>query len=85
LRGTHVCLTLNSTVVRQSFNQGECICHRVPEPATELGIVVRCIELGAEDYLPRPFNPVLPRARLRTVLEKKWLRAKLGTDFGCRL
>jgi signal transduction histidine kinase len=35
---------------------------------------VQCIELGAEDYLPKPFNPVLLRARLSTTLEKKRLR-----------
>jgi DNA-binding response OmpR family regulator len=37
--------------------------------ATELETVVRRIELGAEDYLPKPFNPVLLRARLGTVPE----------------
>jgi len=42
--------------------------------ATEIETVVRCIELGAEDYLPKPFNPTLLRARLGTVLEKKRLR-----------
>jgi adenylate cyclase len=36
--------------------------------------VVRCIELGAEDYLPKPVNPVLLRARLSASLEKKRLR-----------
>ena len=36
--------------------------------------VVRCIELGAEDYLPKPFNPVILRARVTTCLEKKRLR-----------
>jgi adenylate cyclase len=36
--------------------------------------VVRCIELGAEDYLTKPVNPVLLRARLRASLEKKRLR-----------
>lgn len=36
--------------------------------------VVRCIELGAEDYLPKPVNPVLLRARLSSGLEKKRLR-----------
>ena len=35
---------------------------------------VQCIELGAEDYLPKPFSPVLLRARLHTTLEKKRLR-----------
>ena len=42
--------------------------------ATELDTVVRCIELGAEDYLPKPFNAVLLRARLGTVPEKNRLR-----------
>lgn len=36
--------------------------------------VVRCIELGAEDYLPKPVNKVLLRARLASSLEKKRLR-----------
>lgn len=35
---------------------------------------VRCIELGAEDYLQKPFNPVLLRARVTTSIEKKLLR-----------
>ena len=33
--------------------------------------VIRCIEAGAEDYLPKPFNPVLLRARLSACLERK--------------
>ena len=36
--------------------------------------IVRCIEIGAEDYLPKPFNPTLLRARVRACLEKKRLR-----------
>ncbi len=40
----------------------------------EIGSVVRCIELGAEDYLPKPFDPVLLRARIGACLEKKRLR-----------
>lgn len=36
--------------------------------------VVRCIELGAEDYLPKPLNAVLLKARLSACLEKKRLR-----------
>lgn len=40
----------------------------------ELGSVVRCIETGADDYLAKPFNPVLLRARVRASLEKKRLR-----------
>jgi two-component system cell cycle response regulator len=40
----------------------------------ELQSVVRCIEHGAEDYLPKPFDPVLLRARIGACLEKKRLR-----------
>jgi DNA-binding response OmpR family regulator len=40
----------------------------------ELQSVVRCIEMGAEDYLPKPFDPVLLRARVGACLEKKRLR-----------
>ncbi len=40
----------------------------------EIDSAVRCIEIGAEDYLPKPFNPVLLRARLRASLQKKKLR-----------
>jgi class 3 adenylate cyclase len=36
--------------------------------------VVRCIELGAEDYLHKPVNPVLLKARIGASLEKKRLR-----------
>ena len=36
--------------------------------------VVRCIELGAEDYLHKPVNPVLLKARIGSSLEKKRLR-----------
>jgi phosphoserine phosphatase RsbU/P len=41
---------------------------------TELETVVRCIELGADDYLPKPFDPVLLRARVGSSLEKKRFR-----------
>jgi class 3 adenylate cyclase len=40
----------------------------------ELDSVVKCIELGAEDYLNKPINPVLLRARVNASLEKKRLR-----------
>jgi len=42
----------------------------------ELESVVRGIELGAEDYLPKTFDPVLLRARIEACLEKKRLRDK---------
>jgi two-component system sensor histidine kinase/response regulator len=37
----------------------------------DIDSVVRCIEMGAEDYLPKPFDPVLLRARVGACLEKK--------------
>jgi len=40
----------------------------------DLASVVRCIENGAEDYLPKPFEPVLLKARIGASLEKKRLR-----------
>ncbi|RPI92589.1 MAG: adenylate/guanylate cyclase domain-containing response regulator [Chloroflexi bacterium] len=40
----------------------------------ELDSVVKCIELGAEDYLNKPINPILLRARVNASLEKKRLR-----------
>ena len=46
---------------------------------TELNSMARCIELGAVDYLLKPFNPVLLKARLGATLEKH-----LGDCEACR-
>jgi class 3 adenylate cyclase len=40
----------------------------------ELESVVKCVEMGAEDYLPKPINAVLLNARINASLEKKRLR-----------
>jgi len=40
----------------------------------ELDSIVRCIQMGAEDYLPKPFNPTLLQARIDASLEKKRFR-----------
>jgi adenylate cyclase len=40
----------------------------------EVDSIARCIEMGAEDYLFKPVNPVLLRARIGASLEKKRLR-----------
>lgn len=40
----------------------------------EIDSVIHCIEEGAEDYLAKPFNPVLLQARINASLEKKRLR-----------
>jgi adenylate cyclase len=46
----------------------------------ELDSAVRCIEAGAEDYLPKPFNPVLLRARIAACLERKRLLDELRVE-----
>ena len=47
----------------------------------EMNSVVRCIELGAVDYLLKPFNPVLLKARLGATLEKKLLRDQIDAHL----
>ena len=42
--------------------------------ADELDNVVRCLELGAEDYLSKPFNPMVLNARVTASLDKRRLR-----------
>src|SRR5262249_539487 len=37
--------------------------------------VSQCIELGADDYLPKPFNPTILRARIGAALRRQSLRA----------
>ncbi|MBS0339082.1 MAG: fused response regulator/phosphatase [Proteobacteria bacterium] len=47
----------------------------------QLESVIRCVELGAEDYLPKPFNPTLLAARVGASLEKKRLRDELRASL----
>jgi two-component system sensor histidine kinase/response regulator len=47
----------------------------------EMESVVRCIESGADDYLPKPFNLTLLRARIGASLEKKRLWDQLGEKY----
>nr|WP_255733566.1 adenylate/guanylate cyclase domain-containing protein [Ruegeria sp. Ofav3-42] len=42
----------------------------------EIESVARCIEAGAEDYLPKPFSPILLQARISAALEKKRWRKR---------
>jgi CheY-like chemotaxis protein len=47
----------------------------------EIDSIVRCIEAGAEDYLSKPFDPVLLRARIGSSLEKVRLRESEQAAF----
>ena len=47
----------------------------------EVESVIRCVELGAEDYLAKPFNPTLLRARVGASLEKKRLRDEVRASL----
>lgn len=47
----------------------------------EVSRVARCIEMGADDYLPKPFDPVLLKARIGACLEKKQLRERERAAF----
>lgn len=40
----------------------------------EMASIVRCIKAGADDYLPKPFDAVILKARVDALLEKKRLR-----------
>jgi CheY-like chemotaxis protein len=68
---------LNGYEVLQHLKEDETT-HDLPvimiSALDELDTVVRCIELGAEDYLTKPFNSTLLRARTSACLEKKRLR-----------
>ena len=59
---------------------GDPVLKHVPvimiSAVTEMDSVVKCIEMGATDYLPKPFSPVLLKARVGATLEKKRLRDK---------
>jgi sigma-B regulation protein RsbU (phosphoserine phosphatase) len=59
--------------------------HNIPvimiSALNEMNSVVRCIELGAVDYLTKPFDPVLLRARIGASLEKKRLRDQVQTHL----
>ena len=70
----------------------EVLCRLKADPSTrhvpiimisaldELDSTIRCIEAGAEDYLHKPFNPVLLRARIGASLEKKRLLDELCVE-----
>lgn len=58
--------------------KGDAALHHIPvimiSALDEMESVIRCIETGATDYLPKPFNPALLQARLNASLAEKRLR-----------
>ncbi|HEY5087093.1 MAG TPA: protein kinase [Gemmatimonadaceae bacterium] len=48
--------------------------------ADDLSTIAACIEAGADDFLPKPFDPVILRARVSACIEKKRLR-DLEVDY----
>jgi len=48
----------------------------------ELDSIVECVRLGAEDYIPKPFNPVLLKARIEASLNKKRLHDQHKAHLG---
>jgi len=68
---------MNGFEVLEALWQDEELRHLpviMTSASDELDRVVKCIEMGAEDYLVKPLNPVLLRARVNASLEKKRLR-----------
>ncbi len=59
------------------YLKADPILRRIPvivvSALDDIESIVKCIELGAEDYLTKPFNKVLLKARINNCLEKKWL------------
>ena len=48
----------------------------------EMESVIKCIDMGAEDYLSKPFDPVLLKARVGACLEKKHMRETIVAQLG---
>jgi len=62
--------------VLKSMKQDNRLCYLpviIISASHHLDNVIRCIEIGADDYLTKPFNPILLRARIDSGLEKKRL------------
>jgi serine phosphatase RsbU (regulator of sigma subunit) len=55
-------------------NRWDSIPVVIVSASDDMSSVVKGIEMGAEDFLPKPFDPVLLHARLNAGLEKKRLR-----------
>jgi class 3 adenylate cyclase/CheY-like chemotaxis protein len=67
---------MNGYQVLAEIRQDETLRH-IPvimiSALDEIDSVVRCIEMGAQDYLQKPFNPVILKAKINASLERKRL------------
>jgi signal transduction histidine kinase len=68
---------IDGYAVLQQIKADDTLCH-IPvimiSALDDMNSVVRCIEMGAEDYLSKPFDPTLLKARIGSCLEKKRAR-----------
>jgi diguanylate cyclase (GGDEF)-like protein/PAS domain S-box-containing protein len=79
---------MNGIEVLRQLRQQNLIYHTpvvVVSGVYDLDMVAQCIELGADDYLFKPFNDVLLRARVNASLERKMLRDREHTYLEQRL
>lgn len=53
----------------------------VVSASEEVENAIACIKLGAQDYLPKPFDPVLLQARIDSSLTKKWLNDSVRSQM----
>ena len=68
---------MNGYEVLKHLKEDEKLAHLpvlVISALDEIDSVVRCIEMGAQDYLQKPFNPIILRAKINAYLEQKHLR-----------
>lgn len=70
---------MNGYEVLRTVKADQALCHTpviMISALSEVQSVVHCIEAGAEDYLAKPFNPTLLKARLGACLEKRRSRER---------
>lgn len=57
--------------IKEQLLNGQVIVLMI-SAATEIDNIIKCIKMGAADFLPKPFNSELLKARISSCLERKW-------------